>query len=365
MKPGMIIRNTCWQYLHWMVTGDMNLNGVIVLRALKEHMPLEPGIDFWKPQWPRYPSNMELNHVFGVDDWMVVPTRWVSPLEMRSRGYTKDDSGVMLQSVDDEKTLLQAAADECFYDIPLTVLTKLAKYLNAPQPKGTDLFPMCRHLIRFAYKYGDKPDDVVLMTKLDKRTWAKDSQNLWKHKEAIALLEKHDQKLINEQIAQEQLDEVQLESFEMSLLELRGQLQPALRDLLSKLKVKSPAERTDAITGEVKRRFPGYMKKIFPNVCANITQEQAQSLMPPEGGIYKYIDWNLWVCRMGPLCRSRSITFHGFHNALMMLLRWSWKLCMHANGMTVLDCPVRGIFPPRTGDIVADANSIATAEVIR
>ena len=92
------------------------------------------------------------------------------------------------------------------------------------------------------------------------------------------------------------------------------------------------------------------------------TQAMAQSWCPPQVHVYKNEESCQWVLRYKKDTRARAWATHGYHKSLIMVLRWAWKRSLEANGMEVIDCPVWGIFPQRTGDPGEDQVAIDMAQ---
>ena len=92
----------------------------------------------------------------------------------------------------------------------------------------------------------------------------------------------------------------------------------------------------------------------MPQDATEITQEDAKKLIPPATYVYKYQRWSKWVLVHKGAERNRSFAEWTPNGGLIDLLKFAWKRELEFHGLEALDCPLKGLFPQRTGNIAED-----------
>ena len=72
----------------------------------------------------------------------------------------------------------------------------------------------------------------------------------------------------------------------------------------------------------------------------------------------------IWQVHYKGSNRCRSWGGWTFAGAFEMVAKWAWKRNLEPEGLEVLDCPIPGLFPVRTGDVLRDEELLAETYVI-
>ena len=76
--------------------------------------------------------------------------------------------------------------------------------------------------------------------------------------------------------------------------------------------------------------------------------------MPSDVLLYRDEQHRRWVLDAGGIQWIRVWGVNRYFQGLFELCRWSWACVLDSQGLDILDYPVAGVFPARTGDIDAD-----------
>ena len=115
---------------------------------------------------------------------------------------------------------------------------------------------------------------------------------------------------------------------------------------------------------EIQRRYRSYIGLQLPEEMTEFGIEIAEQLMPPGSKLYLQPEHKRWQAHEGGVNRCRSWGVWTYYGGFEMLAKWAWKRVLEPQGFDVLDCPVPGLFPARTGDFDRDADLINNVDVI-
>ncbi len=117
-----------------------------------------------------------------------------------------------------------------------------------------------------------------------------------------------------------------------------------------------------AFARATQRLYPAHVGTQLPTSWNAFADAQAKTLLPAGCYIYRYHKWGRWQITESGTERSRSFFGQQGMNhevAFLELARWAWQRVLHRDALEILDRPVPGIFPPRTGNTDADNETIA------
>ena len=117
-----------------------------------------------------------------------------------------------------------------------------------------------------------------------------------------------------------------------------------------------------AFARATQRLYPAHVGTQLPTSWNAFADAQAKTLLPAGCYIYRYHKWGRWQITESGTERSRSFFGQQGMNhevAFLELARWAWQRVLHRDALEIFDCPVPGIFPPRTGNTDADNETIA------
>lgn len=95
-------------------------------------------------------------------------------------------------------------------------------------------------------------------------------------------------------------------------------------------------------------------QRLDPQTFEGLSYEWTKKIMPSDVLLHRYEQHRRWVVDGGGIQRKRFWGVKRYFQRCFKVCRWSWARVLDSQGLDILDYPVAGVFPARTGDIDAD-----------
>ena len=306
----------------------------------------------------------ELYHCFFVtnlDEWEAFPFRWVSPMEQvvvtNQQAY-----GIVIGQTQDCAPLLEVLAGQAFGQIGPPQLLQLAQHLDLVDLDAkSQLFDLLEALIKHALPAIDDQTLGELFWKRSAKIEMVDASNECLES-VVTLLEDTEQEAAERHMKNEEHDREQMKVFLESVHAHARRTYG--KDFNERMKKATKKGQRKAISKEFSdANYPLQKGRAVPH-HDTISEATARSLTPPGTNLYKDVEARHWQICIQDLNTSRSRAWlrYGFADALRRVLRWAWGWRLKKDGLSLLECPVRGVFGERTGTKAIDEQTLLDAE---
>ena len=288
-------------------------------------------------------------------------------MELRCRGVHPDDCRICVVTTGPPEPLLEVCAKHAFYEITKPILIKLLKYLKITSVAASArLCEILQVLVTFVLEHKDWFNEEALIAILNKRRMHGEygKHGVHQYDEALDLLTQDDAREALQESQTELAKEDEMKEFGKDVQVFANKTVYHRRQL-GHAKSRTMKGRKAFFAAEVKLHILK-QKNLALHVPDKdtITGVQAQRLAPSGAYVYKQAEYARWQLSYDGKTRSRSWNMHGFKKALVVLLKWVWKLHLEKHGFEVIDCPIEGLFPARLGDAAMDQANVLQADVI-
>jgi hypothetical protein len=256
----------------------------------------------------------------------VHPVQVVSPLWVAAsrQGKPMDHPELCLRTCGPHLKLLEHAAREAFYTLPLAFLTRLAKHLLLEVAKGVTLPSILRQLVL-----------AILPTTTEKQLLGIFQKRLPKYSAEVQYL-----KVLEKQgmVEPDESDEVEKLIANDDTTDV---MVAAVKGLVAKLMPSTPSSSSTA--GPPKKKAKVAVKRFTPSV--DPTLEEARSYLPAVAGcrIAKDIANNRWLGYYAGTSCSRSWVMRSSPSSLQEVLQFAWTEHAKCTGVA---CDVEDLFAP-------------------
>ena len=370
--PGTLIKEVGCDAV-WMVCDVVN-GKALVCWPMESRAPfgVPPDDDkaaVWeKPSWQPavVQDNLEVRfvHITVVDNWEVVPSRLMTPMEMTTRGLMPGSTYLALLPIRDPENMFTFAARSCFQNLSKTVLDSIMEFqIEGYDPNSMSLYAVLVELIKHNVP-GAALDESKLLEILEKRAIPPDDSSIVAEvaTEAIGLLDKQDAEQMEALMKKKEEDDVQRNEFRSSLQILSARVHGGRYDAMTTAKgMKFGKARLGAIRKCLSDMFPHQIGLKFPTAAGytSHTFGDFQTMLPAGALLYHDVKLGRWlVSHRQHGSRSRAWALYGKQVSLRLVTQWCWKnRLVHESGgrLNCLDCPVTGVFDgERGGNLHAD-----------
>ena len=228
-----------------------------------------------KPSWQPavVQDNLEVRfvHITVVDNWEVVPSRLMTPMEMTTRGLMPGSTYLALLPIRDPENMFTFAARSCFQNLSKTVLDSIMEFqIEGYDPNSMSLYAVLVELIKHNVP-GAAFDESKLLEILEKRAIPPDDSSIVAEvaTEAIGLLDKQDAEQMEAIMKKkEDDDDVQRNEFRSSLQILSARVHGGRYDAMTTAKgMKFGKARLGAIRKCLSDMFPHQIGLKFPTAA--------------------------------------------------------------------------------------------------
>lgn len=237
--------------------------------------------------------------VASLEDWVTLPCEWSSPVRVfidKVRGG--DGPEVCLRAVGPQVPLLQMAAQQAFWKLPLTFLRQLAKHLGVQLPDQT----LPGVLLALMKKCWPGADELALLSALAKRLpKANPHMDMLQQVAQEDLLSDDEGKAVEDIVEEAKKQEEQQAALRGVLVERRAALKSSSAQAKAKSAGSKPAVRAAKKARLVTPHMPSGQDPAL---------EEMLPLMPPGGRLYKDHLNNRW---------------RGYYDGFSVSRSWVWR----------------------------------------
>lgn len=205
---------------------------------------------------------------------------------------------------------------------------------------------------------------------LEKRLILGDQQGeLFRSTGCVALLDPYDQEVAHNIVKKLEAEQELTEEFEEELAAARKRLHPHLQRALDAGSTKKKKCGSVVASMRLDSDLVPLFGRRFNPEQEDISGYEARCWCPPGGSVTKDFVASRWWLKQKVgeehLVRPRSWQSHGGQaNALKLVLQFAWQRFLNRSPWSLLDCPIQGLFPERTGDAKKDAEELSKVKVI-
>lgn len=287
----------------------------------------------------------------NLDDWEAVAVTWRRPLWAhmmfeRARGQWSQHSCMAFPTdgAADFKPLIKVAAEQGFWNMDLSSLTRLTKHFALDHGPTSTVFDLCWGLVRHVTGCEASVAVDLLKTRCVEQD-ASDECNtdfLLDLDDGLDALDESDKKELVDERSRRARRTQQAKQFATTWRAKNQEVRPTPPPAQAKAKAKSKGrgkgkkgtEPAQPTTG----RYPPFPAEM-------ISQPLAASMAPPGGSIWRNLAGGGWQCQYPPYRRrGYSWAREGYTMAARRCLEYMWELYLGERGQTCSDCPVDGLF---------------------
>lgn len=301
-------------------------------------------IKFFEPRIGGDPAKTVAEHVaiVDLDDWEAYHLQWVSPLRQVIKYPTtffgKHPFAVRAIVHGEPKKIMEVCAENAFYDWGITFAKRLADHLGVDIADCETLFQILFALVKAILKLSDHETLEILKKRLV--ALAKPTPGcfdaLAECDEALHYATKEEQETLNE----EKSKVVKQQGNRAQFVDEYKQKYSAIKQIAradGKMKV---GEKTKFLKKAMVGKLP-----VVPSVV-EMTVEEALMCAPPDTMLCIETRDQCWRGSWSTYDRtSRAFNLYGGQKAACVsLLQFLWRLFLEENGLSISDCPVKGIY---------------------
>jgi hypothetical protein len=360
--PGALVMNTS-NFIPRFVLGHLEGTCLLTCRAKKlkpncsdlhDTSLFYPFVDY------QAPATFPMEAVLDLDEWLMVPSRVVSPYEF---ALAEADpcalNFILVEKIGEPEAILPTCARAAFYEVKKDLLIKLGKHLGYQEAKSSlTLYEILKLVVANVLNLtADHADQLQLYRILMKRLWKPSKpRDFFRSDKAIELLPKQEQIVVEREIVKNEGEEKEMEGFQQELCGLSMQVHPTCQRLLHMGKI--DAERKGLLKAAIDKAYPRWAKLQYKE--GDVEQSHAQALCPTGWRMTKDLVACRWqIVKVGTkLWRSQAFMEYTIPGAMRNCLRFAWRHTMEAAGFTLLDTPVHNLFQQRSGAAEKDAKQI-------
>ncbi len=256
---------------------------------------------------------------------------------------------------------MKVAARNAFRPATKVVLQKLVKHLRLGVASSASLFVHLKALI--AHIFPELNDlDTQEILRLRTNVPEVNRHGLHNVSEALDLLHPSDSKDAVEELDRVDGDADNMDDFQKELKNyVQKTTKRALRARIDGLG--TITARRDKSLDEVRKHYHSCWGVALPK-DDKFDEATAKRCLPPGAYVYRQVEHTRWAVSHSATTRSRSWALHGYAESFEMVLKWLWRRVLEKDGFDMIDCPLTGLLPARTGNEKRDEVLLSTIEVI-